>query len=81
MTLVSSTELPKISKRLNLGVIGGGAGAFIGQVHANGARLSNRWNVVAGCLSSDKKKALLSGKNWMLESDRIYTDFRSMAEI
>ena len=79
MALVSSTELPKTFKRLNLGIVGGGAGAFIGQVHANGARLSNRWNVVAGCLSSNPKKALKSGKNWLLEPDRIYTDFRSMA--
>jgi len=68
-----------MKKKLNLGFVGGGRGALIGQVHANGARLSNRWNIVSGCLSSNPKKANLSGKDWMLEEDRIYTDYTSMA--
>lgn len=67
-------------RRLQLGFVGGGQGGLIGEVHANGARLSNRWDVVAGALSSDSAKARSSGKAWMLAEDRIYTDFNTMAQ-
>ncbi|MBX2835452.1 MAG: Gfo/Idh/MocA family oxidoreductase [Gammaproteobacteria bacterium] len=66
--------------RLSLGFVGGGQGGLIGEVHANGARLSNRWTVVAGALSSNPDNALKSGRAWMLDDDRIYTDYRDMAE-
>jgi predicted dehydrogenase len=72
--------LPPPRRRLRLGFVGGGKGAFIGQVHAMGARLSNRWEVVAGALSSSPETALRSGHDWLLAQDRIYPDYRTMAE-
>jgi predicted dehydrogenase len=70
---------PPPARRLRLGFVGGGQGALIGGVHANGARLSNRWDIVAGALSSDPERATASGKAWLLADDRIYTDYREMA--
>ncbi|GLR66634.1 putative oxidoreductase y4hM [Acidocella aquatica] len=70
---------PKPKRRLRLGIAGGGQGAFIGPVHANGARLSGRWEVVAGALSSRPEIARQSGRDWFLAEDRIYTDYRVMA--
>lgn len=70
---------PAPARRLRLGFVGGGQGALIGEVHANGARLSNRWDVVAGALSSDPSRARASGKAWLLADDRVYTDYREMA--
>jgi predicted dehydrogenase len=70
---------PPPSRPLRLGFVGGGQGALIGEVHANGARLSNRWTIVAGALSSDPERARQSGAEWMLAPDRVYTDFREMA--
>jgi predicted dehydrogenase len=70
---------PRPSRRLRLGFVGGGQGALIGEIHANGARLSNRWDVVAGALSSDPERSRRSGEHWMLPADRIYTDFHEMA--
>ncbi|MFD2440945.1 hypothetical protein ACFSS8_14210 [Paracoccus kondratievae] len=55
---------PAMGRKLRLGVVGGGAGAFIGQVHARGARLSDRWQIVAGALSSRPEVALASGRDW-----------------
>ena len=75
-----SLKFPLSSRKLRLGFVGGGEGALIGEVHANGARLSNRWEIVSGALSSDAKRAELSGKAWGLSVDRTYTDFREMAE-
>ncbi|MEM7664088.1 MAG: Gfo/Idh/MocA family oxidoreductase [Pseudomonadota bacterium] len=75
-----SLKFPLSSRKLRLGFVGGGEGALIGEIHANGARLSNRWDIVAGALSSDAKRAELSGKAWGLSDDRAYTDYREMAE-
>ena len=73
-------DFPPASRRLRLGFVGGGQGALIGEVHANGARLSNRWDIVAGALSSNPQRAKASGQAWMLDDDRIYSDYRDMAQ-
>ena len=72
-------DFPTPSRRLRLGFVGGGQGALIGEVHANGARLSNRWDIVAGALSSNPERAKASGKAWMLADDRTYLDYHTMA--
>ena len=73
-------SFPSSSRKMRLGFVGGGQGALIGQIHANGARLSNRWDIVAGALSSNPKRALASGRDWQLAKDRIYSDYREMAK-
>jgi predicted dehydrogenase len=75
----SIPRFPPPSRLLRLGFVGGGEGALIGEVHANGARLSNRWQIVAGALSSDPERARRSAAAWMLAPDRAYADFREMA--
>ncbi|MFT7409157.1 MAG: putative dehydrogenase [Parasphingorhabdus sp.] len=73
-------DFPSASRRLRLGFVGGGQGALIGEVHANGARLSNRWDIVAGALSSNPERAKASGKAWLLADDRVYFDYHEMAQ-
>lgn len=80
MGLTGTETYPKASRRLRLGIVGGGQGALVGQWHWTGARLSNRWDLVAGALSSDPERAKASGKEWMLAEDRTYTDYREMAK-
>ena len=72
-------RLPAAGRRLRLGMVGGGRGAFIGAVHALAARMDNRWELVAGCLSSDPERARLSAADWFLPADRSYADYRAMA--
>ncbi|SEF13397.1 Predicted dehydrogenase [Rhizobiales bacterium GAS191] len=67
-------------KRIRLGMVGGGEGAFIGAVHRMAARLDDHYELVAGALSSSPAKARRSGKALGLASDRIYPDFASMAK-
>lgn len=67
-------------RRLRLGFVGGGQGAMIGVIQATGARISNRWEVVAGALSSRPDVAIASGREWHLAEDRVYTDYREMAQ-
>ena len=66
-------------RRLRLGMVGGGAGAFIGAVHRIAARLDDCYEVVAGALSGDPARALASGTAIRLDPARCYTDYREMA--
>ena len=51
MTIDASTTATA-NRRLRLGMVGGGHGAFIGAVHRIAARLDDRYELVAGALSS-----------------------------
>ena len=46
-----------LGRRLRLAVIGGGPGSFIGAMHRQAARLDNRYELVAGVLSSNPERA------------------------
>jgi predicted dehydrogenase len=76
---ISGTSSQSLNRRLRLGMVGGGRGAFIGAVHRIAARLDDRWELVAGALSSDPGRARESGADLLLPPDRIYGDFLEMA--
>ncbi|MEL6736122.1 MAG: gfo/Idh/MocA family oxidoreductase, partial [Pseudomonadota bacterium] len=59
-------------RRLRLGMVGGGQGAFIGNVHRMASRLDGHFDFVAGALSSTPEKALASGQELGLAPERIY---------
>tara|TARA_B100000674_G_C37915202_1_gene950569 strand:- start:675 stop:1823 length:1149 start_codon:yes stop_codon:yes gene_type:complete len=67
-------------RRLKLGMIGGGQGAFIGAVHRLCARMDDKYEFVAGCLSSTPDKAAKSALEIGLDPSRSYPDFKTMAE-
>ncbi len=69
-----------MKKRLRLGMIGGGHGAFIGAVHRLSARMDDKYEFVAGCLSSTPEKAELSAQELGLDLTRSYPDYKTMAE-
>ncbi|MEX3784427.1 Gfo/Idh/MocA family protein [Paraburkholderia sp. BR14374] len=64
-------------RRLRLGMVGGGQGAFIGAVHRIAARLDDRFELVAGALSSDPERARASAVEAGIA--RSYADWREMA--
>src|SRR6185369_8472149 len=66
-------------RRLRLGMVGGGPGAFIGAVHRMASRLDDDYELVAAAPSSDAGRALAGGLELGLAADRIYEDFRAMA--
>ena len=49
-------------RRIRLGMVGGGEGAFIGAVHRLAARMDDHYDFVAGALSSTPEKARRSGE-------------------
>lgn len=66
--------------RIRLGMVGGGDGAFIGAVHRIAARLDDRFELVAGALSSSPERARRSAEGLGIDPARAYGDFRLMAE-
>lgn len=75
----AAAGLPPPRRRLRLGMVGGGQGAFIGAVHRIAARLDDRYELVAGALSSDPERARASGAELFLAPERCYADFHAMA--
>ena len=61
-----------LGRRLRLAVIGGGPGSFIGAMHRQAARLDDRYELVAGALSSDAQRSLQAGSQIGLPPDRCY---------
>jgi len=68
------------ARRLRLGMVGGGHGAFIGGVHRMAARLDDQYDLVAGALSADAERARQSAADLHIAADRTYTDFHDMAQ-
>lgn len=75
----SNTMAPGAGRRLRLGMVGGGDGAFIGAVHRIAARLDDCYELVAGALSSDPGRARQSGEALGLDPARSFSDYREMA--
>lgn len=67
-------------ERLKLGMIGGGEGAFIGDVHRIASRIDDRFELVAGVFSSTPEKSRRSGLALGIAEDRLYDDFGTMAK-
>ena len=70
-----------INRKLRMGLVGGGQGAFIGRVHVTAAVLDNRAALVAGALSSDPAKAKASAPAYDIPADRAYGSFQEMIDV
>jgi predicted dehydrogenase len=69
-----------LNRKLRMGMVGGGRGAFIGAVHRMAAALDGKIQLVAGAFSSDPEKSRLSGEDFMLAPSRVYSSYQEMAE-
>lgn len=65
-------------KKLTYGMVGGGQGAFIGDVHRKSIALDGKAELVAGCFSQDHQNTLATGKMLGLDEDRLYASFEEM---
>lgn len=66
-------------RKLRLGMVGGGEGAFIGAVHRSAARLDGHYELLAAALSRDPQRAARSAAALGLDPERSYADYRDMA--
>lgn len=66
-------------RRIRLGMVGGGQGAFIGAVHRIAAHMDDQFELVAGALASDPVRAKASAKELGIAGGRAYGSFEEMA--
>ena len=78
MTIEGRDE--KRGNRIRLGMVGGGQGAFIGGVHRIASRIDDKFELVAGALSSTPEKARASAAEIGLDPKRSYASYEDMAE-
>lgn len=67
-------------RKLRYGMVGGGRDAFIGAVHRKAMALDGEYELVAGALSSNPKKAKASGSDLGLDPERNYGSWEEMLE-
>ena len=69
-----------LGRTLNMGLIGGGQGSFIGKVHSVAACLDNRAALVAGAFSSDPARSKASASDYGVDASRAYGSYLEMIE-
>ncbi len=67
------------TRRLRLGMVGGGPGGFIGAVHRIAARIDDRYDLVAAALSSNPERGKAAARDLHIAPDRAYGSFAEMA--
>jgi predicted dehydrogenase len=75
----ASTDI-KAGGKLRYGMVGGGPGSFIGDVHRTSIGLDGLAEIVAGCFSRSPEKTLETGTALGLAPERLYKTFEEMAE-
>jgi len=69
-----------LGRKLKMGMVGGGPGAFIGEVHRKAARIDGQIEIVGGAFDINPAKSLRMGKELYLDRRRVYRDYQEMIE-
>ena len=67
-----------LNRKLRMGMIGGGPGAFIGAIHRIAANMDGEIELVCGAFSSDPERSKQAGKELYLPSKRVYDSYKEM---
>ena len=67
-----------MSRKIRMGMVGGGIGAFIGAVHRMAAALDGEIELVCGAFSSNPEKSKASGEELYLPPNRVYGSYAEM---
>jgi len=66
-------------RKLRMGMVGGGQGAFIGGVHRIAATLDQQVELIAGCFSQDPENTRITGRELYIDPARAYDTYEQMA--
>jgi len=69
-----------MTRKLKMGMIGGGIGSFIGDVHRKASSIDGMIELVCGAFSSSPEKSKQSGKALFLPEERCYNNFKEMID-
>ena len=67
-----------MKRKVRMGMVGGGPGAFIGNVHRMASRLDGKIELVAGAFDIDPAKSRQIGEEACLEPSRVYDNYKAM---
>jgi predicted dehydrogenase len=67
-------------RKLRMGMVGGGPGAFIGPVHRIAAEMDGKIELVAGAFSQSAERSREAGVTFRIDPARAYADYRQMIE-
>ena len=67
-------------KKVRYGMVGGGLGSYIGDVHRHGAMMDDLAVLCAGCFSRHRDKNLETADAWEIPEDRVYANYQEMAD-
>ena len=65
-------------KKIRMGMVGGGQGAFIGSIHRIASALDGEIELVCGAFSSDSQRSIDSGRSLYLPEQRCYASYTEM---
>ncbi len=68
------------TRKLRMGMVGGGPGAFIGPVHRIAAELDGKIELVAGAFSQSPDRSRAAGESFKIEPGRAYANYQEMFE-
>src|SRR6202140_752599 len=77
--MIPGTTAGASKRRIRLGMVGGGPGAFIGAVHRIAARMDDHYELVAAALSSDAARSRAAAQDLHIAPDRAYGSYTEMA--
>jgi len=69
-----------LDRKLKMGMVGGGPGAFIGEVHRKASRLDGGIELVAGAFDINPRKSRQMGRELLLDRKRVYGTYEQMIE-
>ena len=77
--MIYKTILIMKTKKLNLGIVGGGSKSWIGHVHRIAARYDDQYEIVAGVFSKNVKSSTEFGRKIGVSKERCYSNYKQMA--
>ena len=66
------------TRKIKMGMVGGGPGSFIGKIHAKSAQLDGQIELVCGAFDIDPANSKLQGSAYYLDPSRAYDTFQEM---
>ncbi len=70
----------KVDRKLRMGMVGGGPGAFIGEVHRKAAVMDGLVELVGGAFDADPDQSLKMRAELYVDPDRVYGTYVEMIE-
>ena len=68
-----------MKKILKLGIVGGGPGSWIGNIHRIASRIDGKYKICAGSFSRNPKISYAFGASLNLDKNRCYSNYKTMA--